>query len=127
MASWNKKRCVIIDDNETNRIVAAEMAETLGLDVVAQFHSGYHGLGETFEEGAEVILLDWRMPNMDGVSFLEYLRDTAEGRKMKVIIYSATEGEEHSEKLQKAGADGFIPKPITLQKMEEEFRRIGIL
>ena len=127
MTRWGEKKCVIVDDNTTNREVAIEMLESLGIKVVHQSPSSYHALSEVFNKGIDLILLDWHMPAMDGLEFLDYVRGTAEGRKIVVIVYSAIEDGDSINIVMRSGADGFISKPITFEKLESELIRTGIL
>lgn len=121
------KRCVVIDDNETNRSVATEMVESLGFEVVGDAESGYKGLDKVFDNEVDVILLDWHMPTMSGLAFLENLNLTPDRKDMKVIIYSAVEEDSSIKEALEKGADGFIPKPMTFEKMESEFKKVGII
>lgn len=122
-----KKRCVVIDDNEANRIVASEIAESLGFNVHGTAESGYKALDKVFDNDISVILLDWHMPEMDGLRFLGELNATPDRKDMKVIIYSAVEEGSGNSKALSKGADGFISKPITFEKMQAEFKKLGII
>lgn len=121
------KNCIVVDDDETNRVVAAEMAESLGLRVSHEFECAKEALPYVLAGEVDVILLDWHMPEMDGIEFLEHLRTTKEGQKVAVLMYSAMEEQGGIAKAMNSQADGFIPKPITFNKMSEQLRVAGIL
>lgn len=118
--------CIVVDDNETNRIVAGEMAESLGLRVTHEFESAKEAMPYVAAGEVDVILLDWHMPGMDGIEFLEHLRSTKEGQQVAVLMYSAFEDQGGIGKVMNSRADGYIPKPITFEKMSEGLREAGV-
>ena len=119
-------KCLIIDDNPSNRMVARFIMEDLGLEV---------GEGGSVEESLTmvasgeyaVILLDWMMPEIDGIEFLELLRESAEGKKIKVIMCTAKDGLANVQAALSAGADAYIQKPITSSIAEEKLRALGVI
>lgn len=118
--------CLIIDDNDINRIVAGKMVEKLGVEV-AQAESAEAALPLIASIKPEAILLDWHMPGMSGIELLKQLRNTELGRATAIFIYSGVEDKEGIQAALEAGADGFIPKPITPEKITKEFKKIRLI
>lgn len=104
-------RCIIIDDNANNRMVAELLLESLSIESVScddvASALGYVATGEY-----NLILLDWMMPEIDGIEFLELLRESEAGKSIKVIMCTAKEGEANKKTALDAGADAFITKPL---------------
>ena len=76
---------------------------------------------------SDVMLLDWHLPGMSGIEYLKLLRGTEHGRSLAIFIYSGVEDQTGIREALSSGADGFIPKPITLEKVEREFKKLRIL
>jgi CheY-like chemotaxis protein len=118
--------CLVIDDNDVSLTVAQRMVEKLGFEVTSA-HSAAEAMPYLAKAEADVVLLDWHMPGMNGIELLKLIRQTAEGRKLAVFIYSGVEDERGIQEALCAGADGFIPKPITPEKISSEFRKIRLI
>lgn len=119
--------CLLIDDNEVNLVVAKRMIEKLGFTVTAA-DSVEAALPHIVDRHTiDVVVLDWHLPGMSGIEFLKKLRATDLGRKTAIFIYSGVEDEEGIQEALNAGADGFIPKPITSEKIVQEFRKVRLL
>ncbi len=118
--------CLIVDDTDVNRMVARRMVEHLGFmcDDVSNINDAWEKLTQ---QDFDVLLLDWYMPDLDGITFLRHLRKTSSGKGLCVFIYSGVEGESGRKKALEAGADNFIPKPATKEAFHKVFHRAGLL
>ncbi len=75
----------------------------------------------------DVILLDWHMPNMNGIEFLRALRQ-AEGGSAPVVVFCTTENDlERIHEAIRAGANEFIMKPFDADIIESKFTQVGVL
>lgn len=68
------------------------------------------------------VILDWMMPDMDGLETLRQIRARV-GRDVPIVIVSAYDYSRIEEKFRLAGADAFITKPLFKSKMVHTFRR----
>ncbi len=59
----------------------------------------------------QLLLLDYDLPGMDGLSFLEHLRHSLDWRDLPIILFSATEDAHLQEQARQRGATQFITKP----------------
>ena len=103
--------CLVVDDSRVIRTVARRILEDLGFEV-AEAGDGVEAMAWCGAVMPDVILLDWRMPNMDGIEFVRRLRATPGGDRPKVVFCSVENGIEAIREALDAGADEYIMKPF---------------
>lgn len=119
-----KKLCLIIDDSEVIREIAARIVADLGLEA-AQAENAALGVEHCRDYKPDVVLLDWDLPAMGALDFLHGAADLEE---RPVIILCATENDHQQFTLAKAaGAAHHVLKPFDRAQLEVKFREIGLL
>lgn len=108
----------LVDDLPSNNTISEKMLAVTGLRT-RSFTSAKEALKAARTEKPDVILLDILMPSMDGMAFLEALRDAPELSDIRVIIVSAVN--EISEMMQSKalGACDYLTKPYTIDRLQE--------
>lgn len=103
---------LLAEDNPTNQMVATQMLESLGAEVVLAA-DGKEALERLHSDTFDVALIDIEMPRVSGVELIKLLRDEG-GRfaALPLIALTAYVMREHREAIEAAGADGIIAKPI---------------
>ncbi len=120
------KTCLIVDDSRTIRAVLRRMIEDLSFHA-EEAEDGVQALDACGAQMPDVILLDWHMPNMNGIEFLEALRRSDGGDK-PVVIFCTTENELPSiQKAMSAGANEYIMKPFDADIIESKFAQVGLV
>ena len=125
MASQHKIRVLVADDHPMVRHgVIANVKPQSDLTVVAEAGDGVEALGLIKEHLPDVVLLDLRMPLMDGLDVLTEVN----GSKMpsKVIIMTTSESEEDVHRAMKAGARGYLLKDSTQEEILDAIRRVSL-
>ncbi|MEM7546324.1 MAG: response regulator [Pseudomonadota bacterium] len=104
---------LLAEDNVTNQLVATQMLKTLGAEVdIAS--DGAIALERVADQVYDVLLVDIEMPRVSGLDVIRAIRASDEPlASAPVIALTAYAMQEHREKIQRVGADGLIPKPIT--------------
>lgn len=124
--SENKRTIYLVDDDEAVRRSVGFMLKTAGYAVKA-YASGVEFLKEARELEPGCVLLDVRMPEMDGLEVQQALRDR--GVTLPVIVMTGHGDVTVAVQAMKAGAIDFIEKPfekaVLLGAAEEAFVRIG--
>jgi len=110
------KILIIDDDNNFREFVRDALNEFLGYS----FQEAEDGIKGVLLSGSwqpDLIILDIRMPNMNGVEFLKHLRDNPDTKHIKVIVSSAYLSEDVKKKLNKLNVKIILEKPVRLVKL----------
>ncbi|MCX7982842.1 MAG: response regulator [Syntrophales bacterium] len=113
-------KILIIDDDDSNR-------ESLELYFLEEGHqviavaSGEKGIQKFSEEGAEVVILDIRLPDMDGFMVLKRLKEI--DPEVKAIMITAFHDDQTIKKAIESGAYSYVKKPIDLYEFESVVSR----
>ncbi len=102
---------LVIDDNEPNRLLAQATLEGEGHRVVLAAN-GDEGLGAFSRERPDCVLLDIRMPGMDGFQVCERIRTMETGADVPILFLTAQRDVDTFDRAQATGADDFLTKPI---------------
>ncbi|MEA2268300.1 MAG: hypothetical protein QOC64_910 [Solirubrobacteraceae bacterium] len=118
-------RALLADDNDLNRRVIGRQLERLGLTVTA-VPGGREAIEAATRERFDVILMDCRMPHVDGYSATRAIRATDVGPALTpVLAITADARPEDRERCRAAGMDGIVTKPVTLDALRERLAATG--
>ena len=117
--------CLIVDDVTVTRFAARSFCEELNIGVL-EAEDGDEALDILDREDVDVILLDWHLKKKSGIELLQTIREK-HGDALKVILFSGVEEGDKTEQAQEAGANAFISKPTTLDKVRSKFQAIGVV
>lgn len=107
-------RVLIADDEEAIRAALVQLSQALSHQVVAQARDGHEAVMLARTTDPDVILLDIRMPHMDGI---EAARAITAERMVPIIIVTAHADHSLMEEAAEAGVFSYLLKPITLQRL----------
>ena len=118
-------KVLVAEDNLINQRVIIGLLTTLGHTgvVVGDGEKAMKCLSKlTFD----VVLMDVMMPNMDGLEALDAIRtlEKISGRHLLVIMATAHHEPGDRERFARAGADGYVTKPMGLEALNAEFQRV---
>lgn len=118
---------LLVDDSRTIRTMIRSMLTELGFDVVEATH-GIDALDKV-RSGAhfDVALVDWNMPEMDGLELVRTLRSERRFAGLPVMMVT-TEADAHSVvRALMAGADEYAMKPLDAQGLHDKLALLGVL
>jgi PAS domain S-box-containing protein len=104
-------RVLIVDDNNENRTLLRQMLSPAGFEL-AEAASGAESIEKFKAWNPHLILMDLRMPGMDGCEAARRIRKNDTGAAVKIVINSASAFEENEIEALAAGANFFLKKPI---------------
>ena len=124
-------RALAVDDNPASLAILRDVLESMGF-TVATAESGEEALaivaGQRKEECFDLLLLDWKMPGLNGIETLQRIRETLPATKFPAAILStAFNQEEVMEQARQAGITHVLSKPLSasslLRSIQELFGR----
>src|ERR1700726_4371903 len=110
-ATPDKVKILLVDDNPDNLVSLEAALDTLGQDLVSA-RSGTEALRYLLENDFAAILLDVKMPDMDGFETAELIRSRKRSQHTPILFLTAYRNEEHLFRGYDLGAVDFLFKPI---------------
>ena len=109
-------RVLIVDDNATNRMILREMLSEWGV-LVTEAVDGEQGLSELIRardtgEPYRLVLLDCRMPGMDGFQMAEYMKNDPTLASMAVMMLTSDNRDGHTKRAKELGMAKYMLKPV---------------
>lgn len=120
------KSCLIVDDSRVVRKVARRIVESLSFQC-EEAEDGQKAYEYCQSHMPDAIILDWNMPVMSGLEFLEKLRQMPGGTEPKVIFCTTENDIRHIQRAMEAGANEYIMKPFDSEIVEMKFQQLGII
>ncbi|MEX2137828.1 MAG: response regulator [Pirellulales bacterium] len=114
-----KCRVLIADDIENNRELLAQLLGPVGFEIRLAT-DGEEAVKEFEQWKPHLILMDFRMPVMDGHEAIRQIRAGRRGKETKIIAVTASAMEENRQELLEIGADDFIGKPFQEAELFEK-------
>jgi two-component system chemotaxis response regulator CheY len=120
------RTCLVVDDSRVVRKVARRILEAHGY-MVAEAGDGQQALDACRQKLPDCVLLDWNMPVMDGLTFLQNLRREF-GPDNPTVVFCTTENDMgHIEQAITSGAQEYIMKPFDEEILIGKFGQAGLL
>lgn len=118
-----RKTVLIVDDDPDQHVLCGLFLEHAGYAVL-HAHDGREGLELARQRRPSVILMDLRMPRLDGASAFQQLAADAATRAIPVVAVSADVLEWSETRALREGFAGHIPKPCDLRRIGETVQRL---
>lgn len=112
---------LIVDDNEMNRKLARDVLRFAGFRTL-EAGSGGEGLSLASEHLPDVILMDIRLPDMEGTAALRRLKDELRTSSIPVVALTSFAMKGDRERFLDAGFDGYLEKPISVKEFPQAVR-----
>jgi two-component system, chemotaxis family, chemotaxis protein CheY len=120
-------RALIVDDSRPIRRIESDILKELGFET-ADACNGNRAL-EQLQNGPlpDVVLVDWNMPEMDGLEFVKTLRRDARYRGLAVLMVTTETEADQMLRALSAGADEYLMKPFQKEGLVDKLRLIGVV
>ena len=123
------------DDDGHARLIGKNLSRAGLHNPIERFSNGQEIIDFLFRRGpgrhrspeaSYLLLLDIRMPQLDGVEVLRHIKADAEMRKLPVIMLTTTDDPREVERCHALGCSTYIVKPVVYEKFAEAINRIGL-
>ncbi len=121
-------KAMVVDDSKAIRMILAKTLRDVGYEVM-EAANGREALGVFERESSSIslVLVDWNMPQMDGLEFVKRLRaDPRNSSVVLMMVTTETEIEQMAKALE-AGANEYVMKPFTKEIISDKLRILGML
>ena len=118
-------RLMITDDQEMIRVgLRAVLGAFPDIDVVAEASDGLDALRQVDEHHPDVVLMDIRMPGIDGVESTRRLREQYAAEQLRIVVLTTFEHDENVFAALRAGANGFLNKGVGPEELVSAIREV---
>jgi two-component system cell cycle response regulator DivK len=114
-------RILYIEDNPENRLLVRRILEAEGY-AITEATDGLAGLEMAAQMQPDLILLDINLPEIDGYDLAKRFRDTPGLQQAPILAITANVMRGDRERTLAAGCDGYIQKPIDVDRLPEQIR-----
>jgi len=116
---FDKSLILVVDDIESNRSLVKEYLSPVNLEVISA-ENGQKALFFAEKYHPNLILMDLKMPGIDGYETTKYLKANTNTSNIPIIALTASVTSEEQDKIGNYGFDGFLSKPIDFSKLLAE-------
>jgi two-component system cell cycle response regulator DivK len=114
-------RILYIEDNPENRLLVRRVLEAEGYAVFEAI-DGSSGFEAATDVDPDLVLLDISLPEVDGYDLAERFQDMEEMNGVPVLAVTANVMKGDRERTLAAGCDGYIPKPIDIDRLPKQIK-----
>ncbi len=120
--SFYNQKVLVVDDIQSNRLLLNEILSLYGLNVL-DAQNGKEAINIAQSQNPDIILMDLRMPVMDGYEAIKILKGDSKLKNIPVIVLTASAMKASEEDITKIGSDGYIRKPISRPELLAELKK----
>lgn len=120
-------KILVVDDFASMRRTIRTILKEIGFVSISEAEDGVQALAQLKSDKYEVLITDWNMPKMDGITLVRMIRGDADLKDMAVFMVTAEAEKDHVLEAVKMGINDYIVKPFTAEvlqmKLEKYFLR----
>lgn len=117
-------KILAVDDSPTMRRIIVNTLKRAGYSNVIEANDGKDALAKIKVENPNLVITDWNMPEMDGLTFVATLRSMDNYKDIPVLMVTARSVKEDILVAMKAGVTSYIVKPFTPDTLKEKIERV---
>jgi YesN/AraC family two-component response regulator len=118
------KKVLVVDDAPITQNILKFFFKGMGIDLFEIASDGEEAIDKFRKQHHDLIIMDLRMPKMDGFQAIMKIKE--ESDKNKIIVLSGLDSEEARQNALEKGAEGFLLKPFNKKDLEEAISSIAI-
>jgi two-component system chemotaxis response regulator CheY len=113
-------KILLVDDSKTMRNIQKSILAQLGYTEIQEAADGLDAFSKLGAFQPDLMLVDWNMPNMDGLTFVKQYR--AKGNKTPIIMVTTEAEKVRVIEAIKAGVNNYVVKPFTPESLSERIK-----
>jgi two-component system, chemotaxis family, chemotaxis protein CheY len=119
-------RALVVDDSRVMRLIIGKIVKENGFEVI-EAGDGQEAMTKLRASEVEITLalVDWNMPVMDGIAFVQAARASGAFPTLRMIMITTENGIEQVTRAIEAGADEYLMKPFTKESLHDKLVLMG--
>jgi two-component system chemotaxis response regulator CheY len=119
-------RALVIDDSRAVRIIIGRILREIGMEVIEAGH-GVEGLEQLRRNpDVELILVDWNMPEMNGIDFIRTVRSQRAYAGLRILMVTTETESEQVTRALNAGANEYLMKPFSKEVLVAKLNLLDV-
>lgn len=121
-------KAMVVDDSKAIRMILAKTLRELGYQI-CEAANGKEALSVFEQESPDIslVLVDWNMPQMDGLEFVKRFRSNPHNSSVVLVMVTTETEVEQMIRALEAGANEYVMKPFTKEIIQDKLRLLGVL
>lgn len=115
---------ITVDDSSTMRRIIKNTLTKLGFSNVLEAGNGVEGLDVLAKNEVDLIITDWNMPEMDGLTFVKTLRAKDEYKETPILMVTTEAAKEDILTALRSGVNNYVVKPFTPDTLQEKVNKL---
>lgn len=115
-------RILLVDDSRTIRNIQKKALADIGLTDVVEAVDGLEALACIQAQRPDLMLVDWKMPNMNGITLVRKVRES--DQTLPIIMVTTEAEKTRVVQALKAGVNDYVVKPFSAETLAEKIRRV---
>jgi two-component system chemotaxis response regulator CheY len=115
---------LVVDDSLTMRRIVVNTLKTIGYGDMIEAGDGKEAMAKLLSEGADFLITDWNMPEMNGLELTRWVRSAPQLAAMPILMVTTRGNKEDVIEAMKARVSNYIVKPFTAQGLKDKIDAI---
>ncbi len=118
------QKFLVVDDSLTMRRIVVNALKAQGFEQVIEATDGKDAVAKMMSEGADFVITDWNMPEMNGLELAKWLRSNTQFEETPILMITTRGNKEDVIEALKARVNNYIVKPFTPQGLKEKIDQV---
>ena len=111
---------ITVDDSSTMRRIIKNTLQKLGFETILEAGNGVEALEVMYKNKVDMIVTDWNMPEMDGLTFVKAVRAKDEYKDLPILMITTEAAKEDILTALRSGVNNYVVKPFTPETLQEK-------
>lgn len=122
-ANGKGRRVLVVEDDLLNRMFYSTVLEGEGYEVQI-VNDGSNVMAEVAAFRPDLITMDIHLPGVSGLDLIKQLQKSADWKQIPILAITAFAGRGEEARIRRAGARGYIAKPVTIARLTSEIEAL---
>lgn len=111
---------ITVDDSSTMRRIIKNTLQKLGFESILEAGNGVEALEVMAKNKVDIIITDWNMPEMDGLTFVKTVRQKDQYKETPILMITTEAAKEDILTALRSGVNNYVVKPFTPDTLQEK-------